>query len=188
MYVNAKETLEDQIRFWPQAVLMKHMGLEVFFIKEKKTIDLEEELEKYKEYRTPADKMVDAGLNMWNASEYFKDQFPQDLLNVFGIVAKKEGMALGGFVPGVGLPQSDNVLARLSPGEFIVNARSAGRFSSQLRAMNAGITPTSRARDHDITIGDIHVHAPATATPRTTALETAREIRREVRRGAITVQ
>lgn len=42
----------------------------------------------------------------------------------------------GGRVTGPGGPRSDNILARVSPGEFIVNAESASRFGPLLDAIN----------------------------------------------------
>jgi hypothetical protein len=44
--------------------------------------------------------------------------------------------ATGGIVQGVGGPMSDSVMARLSPGEAVINANSTSRFSSLLSEIN----------------------------------------------------
>lgn len=48
------------------------------------------------------------------------------------------GFADGGFVSGPGGPRTDSIPARLSDGEFVVNAQSTARFRPQLEAMNSG--------------------------------------------------
>lgn len=50
MFVNGKNTLEDHIRFWPHILLMQHLGLKTFFIKEKETVTIEASLEEYLDY------------------------------------------------------------------------------------------------------------------------------------------
>jgi hypothetical protein len=52
---------------------------------------------------------------------------PADLAGLF---------ADGGFIPGSGGPRSDNVLAMVSPGEFVVNAAAAARWAPVLAAIN----------------------------------------------------
>jgi hypothetical protein len=47
----------------------------------------------------------------------------------------------GGFAP----RGTDTVPAMLSPGEFVINARSARKFYSELVAINAGVRPVYRA-------------------------------------------
>ncbi|WP_395697964.1 phage tail length tape measure family protein [Methylocella sp.] len=47
----------------------------------------------------------------------------------------------GGPVPGVGGPRSDNILARLSPGEYVVNAAATARHGALLQAINYGHLP-----------------------------------------------
>ena len=86
----------------------------------------------------------------------------------------------GGFAP----KGTDTVPVMLSPGEFVMNARSTRRFYSQLLSMNAGHAPVYRAQGGDVsnvTVGDIHINAAT--HPRETAREVIASIKREVRRG-----
>jgi len=87
----------------------------------------------------------------------------------------------GGFARG-----TDTIPAMLSPGEFVVNARSSQRFASQLTAMNAGVNPTYRAEggpvnNNTVNVGDINVNG--TSNPDDTARLVMSKIRREFRRG-----
>jgi hypothetical protein len=52
-----------------------------------------------------------------------------------------KGFASGGFVSGPGTGRSDSINARLSDGEFVVNARSTSRFLPLLDAINRGALP-----------------------------------------------
>jgi hypothetical protein len=54
-------------------------------------------------------------------------------------------MAAGGFVPGVGM--TDKVPALLTPGEFVVNKRSAGAFAPFLSALNDAKYPSMIGRE-----------------------------------------
>jgi TP901 family phage tail tape measure protein len=87
----------------------------------------------------------------------------------------------GGFAP----RGTDTVPAMLSPGEFVVNARSSRQFFSQLQAINAGVAPVFRqdggAVTNNISVGDINVNGAG--NPRETAREVMASIRREQRRG-----
>jgi len=98
------------------------------------------------------------------------------------VVAAKGGymrFAAGGKAQG-----TDTIPAMLSPGEFVVNARSTRQFFSQLVAMNAGVKPIYRQDGGAVTnIGDINVTVPGGPTTRQTAREIATALRREVRRG-----
>ena len=47
----------------------------------------------------------------------------------------------GGQITGSGGPKSDNILARVSPGEFVVNADAAGKNLPLLQALNSGKLP-----------------------------------------------
>jgi TP901 family phage tail tape measure protein len=53
------------------------------------------------------------------------------------------GFPVGGFVTGAGGPRTDEVRARLSPGEFVINARATARHRSLLEAINSGRTRTA---------------------------------------------
>jgi len=79
---------------------------------------------------------------------------------------------------------TDTIPAMLSPGEFVVNARSTQRFYSQLLAMNAGHAPVYRAAGggvSNVTVGDINING--SAKPHDTAREVVKSIKREFRRG-----
>lgn len=85
----------------------------------------------------------------------------------------------GGYTP----QSTDTVPAMLSPGEFVVNARSTRRFQSQLVAMNAGIQPAFRRMGGSTTtIGDVNISVQGASSPKQTAREMMYAFRREVRR------
>jgi TP901 family phage tail tape measure protein len=88
-----------------------------------------------------------------------------------------------------GPPQGTDVIpAMLSPGEVVINAESARRFSAQLTAMNAGVQPVFRSDGGSVTnIGDINVSVTGGGSSRQTARSIATELRRELRRGTSTL-
>lgn len=103
-----------------------------------------------------------------------------------GIQAQATGgvmrLAGGGFAP----RGTDTIPAMLSPGEFVVNAKSTRRFFSQLQAINAGVAPIFRSEggsvtNNNVSIGDVVVQGGDTS--RQTARSIASELRRELRRG-----
>lgn len=55
-----------------------------------------------------------------------------------GVMAMAGGFADGGWINGPGGPRDDKVMARLSAGEFVVNASAASRHAALLEAINAG--------------------------------------------------
>jgi hypothetical protein len=57
---------------------------------------------------------------------------------ILGIIDKLGGFAEGGKIVGGGSGTSDSILARVSNGEFIVNAKSTKKFSPILEAINSG--------------------------------------------------
>lgn len=80
---------------------------------------------------------------------------------------------------------TDTIPAMLSPGEFVVNARSTRRFFSQLQAINSGKMPIYRAQGGEVTnIGDININLSQQQT-RVGGREIAAELRRELRRRTI---
>jgi hypothetical protein len=99
------------------------------------------------------------------------------------------GRASGGpiFRAGGGGIGTDVVPAMLSPNEFVMNARAARKFHSQLVAMNAGMNPTIyRQGGGDVTtnisLGDVVVNeARGPVNPR----HIADGIERELRKGTI---
>jgi len=80
----------------------------------------------------------------------------------------------------------DTVPAMLSPGEFVMNRRSSGRFFSQLQAMNAGQSPSYRETGGSVTnIGDINVNVTGgsgSENPEQASRQIASGLRRELRR------
>lgn len=87
----------------------------------------------------------------------------------------------GGWVRG-----TDSILAALTPGETVVNARASRRFAPQIAAMNAGVQPVYRAEggpvvNNSITVGDINVNGAV--GPVATGRSVVAELRREFRRG-----
>lgn len=86
----------------------------------------------------------------------------------------------GGFSP----RGQDRIPIMAAPGEFIVSARNARRFASELQAMNAGNEPSYRDRGGPVTnVGDINVSVTQGESVRQTAREIATALRRELRRG-----
>jgi TP901 family phage tail tape measure protein len=80
---------------------------------------------------------------------------------------------------------TDTVPAMLSPGEFVMNARAARQFHSQLIAMNAGMNPTIYRQGggdvtNNISLGDVVINQ---AGRNVNGREVANDIRRELRRG-----
>jgi len=101
-------------------------------------------------------------------------------LSAGGLVQVARHLAGGGFLP----QGTDTIPAMLSPGEFVVNARSARRFFSQLVAINAGVRPVYRQEGGPVTnVGDIHVSVHGGQSARQTARTIAAGVRRELRRG-----
>jgi len=92
-------------------------------------------------------------------------------------------LALGGSPRG-----TDVIPAMLSPGEVVINAESARRFSAQVTAMNAGMQPVFRSDGGSVTnVGDINVSVTGGGSSRQTARSIASELRRELRRGTSTL-
>jgi hypothetical protein len=63
------------------------------------------------------------------------------LSNAFSAFTSFLGFADGGQVSGPGGPRSDSILARLSNGEFVVNANSTSKALPLLHAINDGYIP-----------------------------------------------
>ena len=93
----------------------------------------------------------------------------------------------GGFAP----KGTDTVPAMLTPGEFVMNAKSSKRFYSQLVAMNAGIKPLYRAEGGAVTnnnIGDINVSVNGGPSTKQSARDIATALRREMRRNTLSLK
>ena len=86
--------------------------------------------------------------------------------------------ALGGSVWG-----TDTVPTRTTPGEFIVNQRSARRFYGQLLSMNNG--GMSQGGDYSTKIGDISIGVTGGDTSRQTLQGIVSGLRREIHRGKL---
>jgi TP901 family phage tail tape measure protein len=100
--------------------------------------------------------------------------------------AQARGGAIWNFLAGGGFPRgTDTVRAMLSPGEMVINAGSARKFSSQLTAMNAGVRPSYHTHGGSVTnVGDINVSVSGGGSARQTGRSIATELRRELRRGS----
>jgi len=80
---------------------------------------------------------------------------------------------------------TDTMHAMLSPGEMVINAGSARRFSSELTAINSGHRPSYHSHGGSVTnVGDINVNVSGGGSARSTGRTIATEIRRELRRGS----
>jgi TP901 family phage tail tape measure protein len=92
----------------------------------------------------------------------------------------------GGRYFAIGGRGTDTIPAMLSPGEFIVNARSARNFFPQLQAINAGQLPTYREQGGSVTnVGDVNVTVQGGDNSQQTIREIAQGLRRELGRGTI---
>ena len=69
-----------------------------------------------------------------------------------GIFGKIFGFAEGGLVSGEGTSTSDNLVARLSPGEFVVNADATKQYLPLLQAINEGKEPPAMAGNVNLTV------------------------------------
>ena len=81
---------------------------------------------------------------------------------------------------------SDRIPALLSPGEFVVNARSTRKFFSQLSAINAGNVPRfERGGEVTTTIGDINVSLHSTGSEAVDIVKIGNGLRRAIRQGRV---
>lgn len=89
--------------------------------------------------------------------------------SVTGSAAGPGGFAAGGMIRGRGTGTSDSILARLSNGEFVINAAATSRFLPLLRAINDGMSmplmPRTRFADGGLAIAGgsgggtpVHLH------------------------------
>lgn len=80
---------------------------------------------------------------------------------------------------------TDTILAGLSPGETVINARQSRNFFAQLQAMNSGQRPQFREQGGPVTnIGDINVSVQSSSpVPSQTGRDIGNALRREIRRG-----
>lgn len=92
-------------------------------------------------------------------------------------VTSIQRFAGGGFARG-----TDTILAGLSRGESVINARASARFASQIQAMNAGQQPIYRSQGGTtVSIGDVHV--TNNSSERVDGRRLVQELRREFRKG-----
>jgi len=89
---------------------------------------------------------------------------------------KPRGLAAGGRL-GV-----DNLLARVSPNEMIMNARASNTWRPVLTAMNAGMYSNGGSTT---TVGDININMTQSGSAQTDVRELANLLRRELKRGTI---
>jgi hypothetical protein len=83
----------------------------------------------------------------------------------------------GGRIPSRG---TDTVPTMLTPGEFVINARSARRFFPELQAINSGQRPVFRraggAVSNSTQIGDVVINVQGGGSPQATAKQINREL------------
>lgn len=80
----------------------------------------------------------------------------------------------------------DRVPALLSPGEFVVNAKSTRKFFSQLLAINSGSMPHfDRGGPVTTNVGDINVSLQSSGKETVDVQRIGRALRREIRKGSI---
>lgn len=107
-----------------------------------------------------------------------------------GIIPK---FADGGVVSGPGGPRDDRVVARLSPGEFVVNAASTAKHRALLEQINraprfadggmvgGGTAPMFGGQGGNFIMGDIHVNGGASNGSPTEQRALAQQIAQQVR-------
>ena len=124
--------------------------------------------------------------NNWQLAAQASGQVAQNAANAGGAATARIGRFFPRFLAGGGFASrgTDTIPAMLSPGEFVVNARSTKKFFSQLQAINAGRQPIYRQDGGPVTnVGDINVTVGAERDGASTGRQIARSIRRELRRG-----
>lgn len=94
-------------------------------------------------------------------------------LNIQPPAPNVSGYASGGFIRS----GTDTVPAMLTPGEFVVNAKSTRRFYRQLQAINSGGSTTS--------VGDISINYTSTGSTESDIVALGKALRRGIRRGRI---
>jgi hypothetical protein len=126
----------------------------------------------FETWRDPSlpDNINDPAANMAAALRYYRATYGSDLSTQWG---HGHGYADGGLVTGQGGPKSDNIMAWLSGGEYVVNAHASQRNLPLLEAINSSQwnpvalnsgTLTGPAaqqapgpvRDHSVNIGSVH--------------------------------
>ena len=90
------------------------------------------------------------------------------------------GQATGGSVWG-----TDTVPTRLTPGEFVVNQRSARKFFGALTMINNG-GAAAQGNDYSTTVGDISIGVQGGESSRQTLQSIVSGLRREIHRGKLT--
>lgn len=82
---------------------------------------------------------VEGALSLMESNKtYFEPEFEEMVRN-----SMRTQFATGGMVRGPGTALSDSILARLSDGEFVVNAQATRQYRGLLEAVNAGHSPSS---------------------------------------------
>lgn len=89
----------------------------------------------------------------------------------------------GGLIPGSG--NGDTVPALLTPGEFVVNKQSTGKFINKLIGINRDRSPQKFADGGRVDVGGINVNVNGSKSPQATAKAVAAEINRGIRQGTI---
>ena len=80
----------------------------------------------------------------------------------------------------------DNIHTVLARGEYVSSARTAGKFFSELNAMNNGSRPVHRAQGGSVTnVGDVNVTVKGGDSSQQTVREIGHALRREIQRGNI---
>lgn len=83
-------------------------------------------------------------------------------LNFLGKVFPNLAFADGGLVPGAGGPRADNILARVSSGEYVIKASSVSKFGSGFfDALNAGQMPNMGGGGFSVNAGLMESLTPA---------------------------
>jgi len=93
------------------------------------------------------------------------------------------GHAFGGMVS----RGTDSILALLSPGEYVMNAKSTRKYYSQLVAMNSAIPGFASGGPVTNVNGDFNISLQSSGNSSADVQEIGRLLRREIRRGTVSL-
>jgi hypothetical protein len=93
------------------------------------------------------------------------------------------GRAFGGMVS----RGTDSILALLSPGEYVMNAKSTRKYYSQLVAMNSAIPGFASGGPVTNVNGDFNISLQPSGNNSADVQEIGRLLRREIRRGTVSL-
>lgn len=130
---------------------------------------------------------ADLQMKAAQANEFANKSIPERFASYLGQVKGWMGFARGGFVPGIG--SRDSVPAMLTPGEFVVNKKAAGRFYGQLLAINSGRRMAGGGSvSNSVAVGDVNINMTSSGNVNYDVARLGNRLRREIQRGACSLK